>query len=354
MIDWDILKETLDETQYKVLELFLKDKQSIRDITQIVGLGRTKVGNILKSCIGLDAELDKEIELRKLNLRTHKNAIDASEIDLTPLTDEDISFAYVEMMEGGSTLTEVAAVLGKQRDTVKKAIIEWLEGDKEAEKEFRQVLKDNQSGSKEARYFRTADEEEKKAMIFNKLNNRRKLSKKGEYPISMLEKKYERLAEYFEKRNDRMVNEADKISRDDLLAMLYDYPSMLGLSLSDKIRPIIGKLDEKYLGESNTSKVLKENPGIIGTTLTRIRLQVNILKDSGTLDKAIAKPRIFRTSPELLYAEIAHWKEVRPGLSSPFMCRSRLQEVYRKTAEEIMEAHDVREVYGTDEYFDGR
>ena len=23
MIDWDILKETLDETQYKVLELFL-------------------------------------------------------------------------------------------------------------------------------------------------------------------------------------------------------------------------------------------------------------------------------------------------------------------------------------------
>ena len=139
-------------------------------------------------------------------------------------------------------------------------------------------------------------------MIFDKLNNRRKLCKKSPYAESMLEKKYERLAEYFEKRNDRMLHEDDKISKDQFLAMLYDYPSMLGLSLSDKIRPLIGKLDEKYLGESNTSKVLRDNPGIVGTTLTRIRLQIRILKDTDTLDTALQKPRTFITSPELLYA----------------------------------------------------
>ena len=40
-------------------------------------------------------------------------------------------------------------------------------------REFNQILKDNQNGSREARYFDEASLEEKKSMIFNKLNNRR-------------------------------------------------------------------------------------------------------------------------------------------------------------------------------------
>mgnify|MGYP003464528146 CR=1 FL=1 len=82
MIDWESIKGVLTEEQFKILQLFLEEKQSIRNITQIVGMGRTKVGNILEACVGLDDELDKAIELRKLNLRTHKNAVDVSEIDL--------------------------------------------------------------------------------------------------------------------------------------------------------------------------------------------------------------------------------------------------------------------------------
>lgn len=354
MIDWESIKKVLTEEQFKILHMFLEEKQSIRNITQAVGMGRTKVGNIIQACTGITDELDKEIELRKLNLRTHRNAEDVSEFKLTPLTDEEMSFAYTEIVEGGATLTDVAALLGRQRDTVKRAVLCFIGDDRVAIKEFNQILKDNQNGSREARYFTESSEEEKKLMIFNKLNSRRKMTNKNEYPISMLEKKYDRLVEYFEKRNDRMAHEDDKISRDDLLAMLYDYPSMLGLSLSDKIRPLIGKLDEKYLGEANTSKVLRENPGIVGTTLTRIRLQIRILKDSETLNKALEKPRIFRTSPELLYAQIKHWKEVRPSVSTPFMCRHRLEEIYRKTPEEIQAIHDIRDEYGDDEYFDGR
>ena len=354
MIDWESIKEKLTDEQFKILYMFLEEKQSIRNITQVVGMGRTKVGNIIQSCSEISAELNDEIELRKLNLRTHKNAEDISEFKLTPLTDEEMSFAYTEIVEGGATLTEVAALLGRHRDTVKRAVLCYIGDDRSAVKEFNQILKDNQSGSKEARYFDESSEEEKKLMIFNKLNNRRKVTNKNEYPISMLEKKFERLAEYFEKRNDRMICDDDKISREQLLAMLYDYPSMLGLSLSDKIRPLIGKLDEKYLGESNTSRVLRENPGIVGTTLTRIRLQIRVLKDSKTLDKALEKPRTFRTSPELLYAEVKQWRETRPGVSTPFMCRHRLEEIYRKTPEELMAKHDIRNEYGDDEYFDGR
>ena len=124
-INWEELKSVLDETQYKVLEMFLIEKKSVRSITQILGLGRTKVSYILDDCAGLDESVQSEISLRKLNLRTHKNVSDASQIDLTPLTEDQVKGAYVEITEGGSTLTEVADVLGKQRDTVKKAIIDF-------------------------------------------------------------------------------------------------------------------------------------------------------------------------------------------------------------------------------------
>ena len=49
-----------------------------------------------------------------------------------------------------------------KKDTVKKAIIEYLDDDKEAVKEFKQILKDNQLGQKEARYFDIADKDTKK------------------------------------------------------------------------------------------------------------------------------------------------------------------------------------------------
>ena len=347
-------KIVLDDLHKIVLKMFLTDKKSIREISDILGLGRTKISNMLELCAASDEEIEKQIDLRKLNLRTHKNAEDASEIDLTPLDETVIVKAYTEIIEGGKTLTDVAKEVGKQRDTVKKAIIDYLSGDKDAIREFNQVLKDNQAHAKEGKYFSKASDKEKKKMIFDRLNLRRSLAGKNTYPDETLEIRFRRLEEYFEKRNTRMENPEDRITKEQFYHMAYDCPTILALSLSDKIRPIVGKLDEKYLGEANTSKVLRENPGIVGTTLTRIRLQIRILKDSETLNKALEKPRIFRTSPELLYAQIKHWKEVRPSVSTPFMCRHRLEEIYRKTPEEIQAIHDIRDEYGDDEYFDGR
>ena len=354
MINWEELKTTLNDTEYKVLYMFLVEKMSIRNITQAVGLGRTKVGNILDACLEIDEELEKEITLRKLNLRTHKNVETIEEIDLTPLTDEQIKKAYKEIMQGGKTLTTVSTEIGKQRDTVKKAIIDWLENDNGAIKEFRQQLKNNQNGLGKTKYFDESSNDDKKKMIFDRLNARTVALGRKPYSESMLEKKYNRLREYFEKRNSRMPSDKDKISEDDLLAMLYEHPTMLPLSISDKIRPIIGKLDEKYLGEANTTRVLKEYPGIVSTTLIRIRLQIKILKDTDTLALAMKKPRTFRTSPELMYAEIKKWKEQGSKKYTPFMRRSRLEETYKKTPEELMEEYDILDEYGDDEYFDGR
>ena len=172
-------KIVLDDLHKIVLKMFLTDKKSIREISDILGLGRTKISNMLELCAASDEEIEKQIDLRKLNLRTHKNAEDASEIDLTPLDETVIVKAYTEIIEGGKTLTDVAKEVGKQRDTVKKAIIDYLSGDKDAIREFNQVLKDNQAHAKEGKYFSKASDEEKKKMIFDRLNLRRSLAGKN-------------------------------------------------------------------------------------------------------------------------------------------------------------------------------
>ena len=347
-------KIVLDDLHKIVLKMFLTDKKSIREISDILGLGRTKISNMLELCAASDEEIEKQIDLRKLNLRTHKNAEDASEIDLTPLDETVIVKAYTEIIEGGKTLTDVAKEVGKQRDTVKKAIIDYLSGDKDAIREFNQVLKDNQAHAKEGKYFSKASDEEKKKMIFDRLNLRRSLAGKNTYPNETLEIRFRRLEEYFEKRNTRMENPEDRITKEQFYHMAYDCPTILALSLSDKIRPIVGKLDEKYLGQKNTSRLLRDNPAVVGSTLTRIRLQIKMLNDFGVLEQALKKPRVFRTSPELMYAEIAAWDREGNRNYSPFMTNARLEDRYKLSLVDLQEKYDAREVYGDDEYFDGR
>ena len=347
-------KIVLDDLHKIVLKMFLTDNKSIREISDLLGLGRTKISNMLEVCAASDEEIDKKITLRKLNLRTHKNVDDISKIDLSPIEEEVVVVAYTDIIEGGKTLTDVAKEIGKQRDTVKRAIIDYLNGDKDAIREFNQVLKDNQSHAKEGKYFSKASDEEKKKMIFDRLNLRRSLAGKNTYPDSTLEIRFKRLEEYFEKRNTRMDNPEDKISKEQFYHMAYDCPTILALSLSDKIRPIVGKLDEKYLGKKNTSRLLRDNPAVVGSTLTRIRLQIKMLNDFGVLEHALQKPRVFRTSPELMYAEIAAWNIQGNKKYSPFMTNARLEDRYKMSITDLEEKYDAREVYGDDEYFDGR
>ena len=69
-------KIILDDLHKIVLKMFLTDNKSIREISDLLGLGRTKISNMLEVCAASDEEIDKKITLRKLNLRTHKNVDD--------------------------------------------------------------------------------------------------------------------------------------------------------------------------------------------------------------------------------------------------------------------------------------
>lgn len=155
------------------------------------------------------------------------------------------------------------------------------------------------------------------------------------------------------KRNTRIENSSGQISKEELLRMMFDYPTMLSMSLTDKIKPVVNALDHKHLGYFDSSRVLKQNASILGTSLGRIGLQMKVLKDTDTLQFALKKPRTFRTSPELMYSLIKIWN-YNNKVGTPFITTKKLHTQYGIEADKACKLYDIRDEYGDDEYFDGR
>lgn len=348
------MSELFSPEELQIIKEYIIKKMSIREIAALhEGFGRTRVSNIIDKYANSGEERAIEIALRKVSQKNHKEVSSIEEITDEELTEEQIEMAYREIIEGRKTLTSVAGALKKNRETIKKAIIDYLGDDKIAIKEFGKVLKDNQNYATETKFFDNLSEEDKIKCIFERLNLRRKLAGRPVYTYDFLERKYDRLINYFEKRNLKIDNPTAKLSKADVLRMMFDYPTMLSMSLTDKIKPVINSLDYKHLGFFDTSKVLRQNASILGTSLERINLQMRVLKDTETLQFALKKPRTFRTSPELMYALIKLWEQ-RDKQGVPFITTKKLYEQYMLVPEKACELNNIRDQYGDDEYFDGR
>ena len=341
------------EEELEIINEYLNQDLSVREIEKKhKGFGRTKIKNILDAYASKGKENTELIECKRLSKKYHKEITCIDDVNSEELTDSQIQNAYYKIMQGEETLTSIARELNKNRETVKNAITEYL-ADKDSLKEFNKVLKYNQNKVKEKHQFFSLSEKQKKEEIFRRLNYRRKIRGRNEYSIELLNRKFDRLSNYFQKRNSRIQNNADQINDEDLLKMLYDYPTLLSMSLSNKIKPIVNQLDYKYLDYSRTSRLLRENPSILGTSLERTAIQMRILKKSNTLEYAIEKPRIFRTSPKLMYALIELWKD-KKETQTPFITNKKVYEIYSRTPNELEKIYDVKSEYGDDEYFDRR
>lgn len=344
----------ISDEEREIVDYYLNQKKSIREICAIYKCGRTKINNALEKYAAQNEENATQIKLQKASFKSHRKIDSIDEANKIPLSEEEIENAYRRITENGETLRDVSSDMKRNRETLKRAIIEFLGDDKEAIVEFKAILKDNQNPDHARRALQYCEtEDDKKQIIFSRLNYRRALLGKNQYPLSMLERKYQRLVDYFEKRNLRILEPEGQISKEDLLKMMYDSPTLLSMSLSDKINPIIKKLDYNYLGTFDTSRVLKANPAILGTSIQRTRLQIKILKETETLKYALEKPRIFRTSPEFLYSLIKFW-EYREKQGKPFITKNRLSYTYGLSPQDLQGQFNIREEYGDDEYFDGR
>lgn len=342
-----------DEIELQIIDEYVNKRLSIREISWLhSGYGRTKISNILDKYANSSEENAIKLALRKASQKMHKEVTSLDEVSSEDLTEEQIELAYKQIVEERKSLTKVSEVLRKNRETVRKAIIDFLDGDKIAIKEFEKILRDNQNFNQEKDFFENLSEAEKKKCIYKRLNIRRTFSGRNTYPYEMLDRKYNRLINYFEKRNSEVLDSDARISKDDLLRMMFDFPTMLSMSLSDKIKPVVEALDYKHLGFEDSSRVLKHNPAILGSSIQRTALQIRILKDFGTLEFALKKPRAFRTSPEFMYSLIKLWE--KKGREGELFLTTRRLESYNIDPKNLMSEFDVREEYGDDEYFDER
>lgn len=157
------MSEELSQEELQIVDEYLSQKKSIREISLLhEGFGRTKISNVLDKYANSGEERAIEIALRKTSQKNHKEVKSLDEISDEELTEEQIELAYKEIIEGGRTLTKVSEEFGKNRETIKKAIIDFLSDDKLAIKEFQKRLKDNQKFDKETEFLNLYQKKQRK------------------------------------------------------------------------------------------------------------------------------------------------------------------------------------------------
>ncbi len=295
--------EELNKIEKQIVDLYLNKGLSIRKISEkYPEYGRTKIRNILEKYASISGENREQILLKLYNQKNHRQV---------------------------KSLEEIETISKKQKET-------------------------SNPDEKKIKYSDSMSKEERLNIIFSKLNQRRKIKGRQEYSVQLLERKANRLIKFLNKRNSGIDDENGKITEDQALKMLYDYPTLLSLSLNNKIRPALIALENNpNIGKENASKIIRDNPSVLGTAIERTKLQLKILANTNTMQFVLDKPRILRTSPELMYSQIKLWKS-EGKYSTPFVSNKKLYELYSKKPEEILKKFKVQEEYGEDEYFDSR
>lgn len=345
--------ELNEDEKLIIVNDFLSGK-SIRKISEeSKTLGRTAINNILEEYASSSNENAQKIKQRKLMNKTHKNLEKISKYTDADLKENDIQDLYQKIITHKLTLTEASEKTNKSRDYIKSKIIKNI-SQEEIEK-FEKVLKDNQAKSREEELeeFMKLNLDERKRVILNRLEKRVTISGRTMFKPEVLELKFERLKKYLlVKRNLKVDKESEKFTEDQFYTMLFETPSLLNLSLGNKIRPALENLDNNQeIGFQKANDIISKDASILGSSIMRTNLQIKILVDYGYLDTFLQKPRNFRNSPEVLYALIKLHNE-NAKTSEVFLSRSQLKNKYQITSEIIKEKYDIKSEYGNDEYFD--
>lgn len=356
MLIEDEVKKYFNMTEISIIKEF-ENGTSIRKLTEKYnGFGRTRINNILRRYAKIFPENSDKINNQLIGNKTHKSEEEVKEaIERRELTDDELQNCFLQIKEGKS-LTSISKEFGRTRDYIKKRILDLFETEEEKE-EFLNILQENKNGKNELEEFFEAKDSIKFEIVFNKLNARRHKAKKPAYSYLMMIRKFARLKQYllFD-RNEKINNEDAKLKEKDFWFMLFDAPTLLAGSLSDKIKPALENLDNhQSVGEKNATRIIKDDASILFSSINRTNLQLKILEDYNFLEEFFGKPRSFRTSPELMYALI-HFQGVekdRPT-GNIFLSKKQLLDRYGVSTESLLSQFDIKDKYGNDEYFDGR
>lgn len=353
------LEEGFTALEEMIVKAFL-DGKSIRALSSeplIEGnertkFGRTAIKNILIAYSKVYPEYQASIEERLFKNKTHKKET----VKLRELSEQEVKDFYGQIISGEKTLTEVAMEVGRTRDYIRSRVLEKLSDEEKTE--FSDALKSNQmsGGGYDQLYleFEALSEDEKKIIIFEKINSRRKKSDKPPYSDQFLERKLARIKKYFlVTRNEKIQDFGACLTNEEFWKMLYDTPGLLAYSMSDKIDPAMRNLDKnKNIGPERATQIIVEDASILGSSIPRTNLQIQMLVDYDLLNFFMNKPRYFRTSPELIYGLVKFAQEMQSPKEDIFLTDKQLLERYHITAESLKEMYNPQKDYGDFEYFD--
>lgn len=133
-------EEGFTSDEEKIISDFLNG-MSIRKISETSKLGRTAIKNLLIDYSKVKPELKDKIDERLFGNKNHKE-MPAQEI--REISQEQLIQIYNGLMNGEITLRQASLDTGRNREYIRKRIIEYL-GDDSKVQEFLVRLKQNQS-----------------------------------------------------------------------------------------------------------------------------------------------------------------------------------------------------------------
>ena len=206
------LEEGFSGFEKRIVEDFL-DGKSIRELVNMIAqngnkgrrMGRTAIKNLLMEYAKCYPEYKEEINNRLFQNRTHKTT---EEAEISDLPRSVIEYLYYQIINSQKTLTEISLEYGRTRDYIKRRIIEFLPEEKQDE--FLGRLKENQNSNSDELYklYESLPDNEKKDIIFEKINERRKKAGKKPYTIDLLERKLKRIQHYFLVTRNEKIKES--------------------------------------------------------------------------------------------------------------------------------------------------
>lgn len=159
------------------------------------------------------------------------------------------------------------------------------------------------------------------------------------------QKQIERIKDYFRKKNDY-----DKgliyFSEQDIRNLIFAYPTIISRT-EENLDEKIGLLTSyEELSKDVVYGMIKSFPAILGYSVDRTKMQLDLLESENLLDSVVSRPARFMRSPALMYALIQYAKERHKTAdlsditrSNIFQTNSGLERLYGTTYDEIKERY---------------
>ena len=370
----DIVKNILD----KLISGELNTIEAMKYVNEKAG--EKGIANISQNTIISIAEQllenkTKELEQYRITRKHNKGARNPN---TTPMEKKEtiIKEELAKVLKSEIQLTRVAEKYGISLSNARNIIEDYLKNDEEQFKKYKETVAKNIGASLEKRQITTQRKEEikskdtvinkefvllplqtQKELIVNKfLKN--KIKENEHKGISNEQYVYERLEEliqFFIKRNLEDHSQGT-LTEEDILYMVYRYPTMLNYSVEEKIEPTIKAMENNQkIGYINTSHILRVFPAILGYSRERTEKQLQILQNNNLIGAIIQSPMRFMNSPDLMYAQIEFAKERHKTnnlegvkYSNIFMPNTTMKRLYKTDYDEIKRKYPLEEEINID------